>query len=275
MTVAENIGYGLRMRGLDRHEIRQRADEALELVRLRGFDARFPGQLSGGQRQRVALARALVVKPDMLLLDEPLGALDRKLRDHMQIELKRIQRELGVTSIIVTHDQEEAMSLADRVAVMFDGQIREIGRPSQLYERPASRGVMDFLGDANFLDAEIDGFAGGAPVARTECGIRLTLPSGPVRDKARVRIGIRPENVVVAPADGAPDNRVEARVTEVIYKGAHLEIYATTSGGRALTARQPVGGIVPKSLTRDAPVVLGLTSRHLVVFEAEEEIRPS
>ena len=142
MTVSENVGYGLRMRKIDGTSRSEQVEQALAMVQLLHLKDRMPSQLSGGQRQRIALARALVIQPDILLLDEPLGALDRKLRDQMQVELKQLQKKLGITTIIVTHDQEEALSLADRVAVMFDGQIEEIGKPVNLYETPSSLKVM-------------------------------------------------------------------------------------------------------------------------------------
>ena len=151
MSVAENIAFPLRMRGLRSSDICSKVTAALELVRMSGFDTRYPSQLSGGQQQRVALARATVFQPPVLLLDEPLGALDKKLRDKMQLELKELQSKTGITMIYVTHDQTEALSLSDRIAVMHDGRIEQIGTPSDLYERPATRFVADFVGDSNFL----------------------------------------------------------------------------------------------------------------------------
>ncbi len=257
MTVAQNIGYGLRMRGQDRATIARAVAEALALVRLSEMADRYPARLSGGQRQRVALARALVIKPDILLLDEPLGALDRKLRDAMQVELKRIHREVGVTTIIVTHDQEEALSLADRVAVMFAGDIREVERPATLYARPRSQEVMDFLGEANLLPAEVTAsgelrLPGGA-----------TLPHGKGRARP-VRLGIRPEHVAILPA--AAPGSIPARVTEIVFKGAHASLYAEGPGGVALSASLP-----PSALA--TPPGIGETAHlrpdpaHLILFE--------
>src|SRR5579862_318082 len=162
MTVGENVEYGLRVRGARRAARRRRADEALELVRLTGYGRRKPSALSGGQRQRVALARAIVNHPDVLLLDEPLGALDLKLRQEMQIELKRIQREVGITFVYVTHDQEEALTLSDRIAVFNRGRIEQIGTPEELYERPLTRFVAGFIGETNFLPGRIRDAADGA-----------------------------------------------------------------------------------------------------------------
>jgi putative spermidine/putrescine transport system ATP-binding protein len=154
MTVGDNVAYGLRVRGVGRHERRQRADEALELVRLGGYGKRRPAQLSGGQRQRVALARAIVNRPEVLLLDEPLGALDLKLRQEMQTELKRIQGEVGITFIYVTHDQEEALTMSDRIAVFNGGRIEQVGAPSEVYERPATEFVAGFVGVSNILERD-------------------------------------------------------------------------------------------------------------------------
>lgn len=238
MTVAQNIGYGLRMRGIDRTAIATRVAEALDLVRLGEMGARYPARLSGGQRQRVALARALVIRPDILLLDEPLGALDRKLRDAMQVELKRIHREVGVTTIIVTHDQEEALSLADRVAVMFAGEIREVERPATLYARPRSREVMDFLGDASFLPGEV--IPGGR--LRLPGGAMLLLPADASPTPRRLRLGIRPEHVGIEPEAG--DGTIPACVVEIVYKGAHAELYAQAEGGLPILARLAAGELV-------------------------------
>jgi ABC-type Fe3+/spermidine/putrescine transport system ATPase subunit len=251
MNVADNIGYGLRMRGVDRATIRADVAAALALVRLEGMGERFPSALSGGQRQRIALARALVIKPDILLLDEPLGALDRKLRDAMQVELKRIHREVGVTTIIVTHDQEEALSLADRVAVMFAGDIAEVASPARLYARPRSQAVMDFLGDANLLTAEV---AGG--VLRLPGGVVSPLPEGVDATPRRLQLGIRPEHVTLAP-DG-----IEARVTEIVYKGAHTEIHAVGPDGLALSARLPAAAVTIGDTIR-----LHLPPDHMILFE--------
>src|SRR5919198_2784692 len=157
LDVHENIAFGLRRKGVDRAETKRRVGAALELVRLAGYDKRKPNQLSGGQQQRIALARALVNQPNVLLLDEPLGALDLKLRKALQIELKRIQTEVGITFVYVTHDQEEALSMATRIAVMNDGRIEQIGQPSEIYHRPTSRFVADFIGESNFLDVTGNG----------------------------------------------------------------------------------------------------------------------
>jgi spermidine/putrescine transport system ATP-binding protein len=156
MTVAENVGFGLKMKGRKRSEIETRMSEALELVRLSGYEQRRPRQLSGGQQQRVALARALINHPAVLLLDEPLGALDLKLRKEMQTELKRLQKSVGITFIYVTHDQEEALTMSDRIAVMNGGQVEQVGLPEEIYERPQSRFVADFIGETNFIEGLVE-----------------------------------------------------------------------------------------------------------------------
>ena len=216
MSVAQNVEYGLRVKGVGKRERAQRAGETLELVRLAGFGERRPDQLSGGQRQRVALARALVNHPSVLLLDEPLGALDLKLREQMQVELKAIQRDVGITFVFVTHDQDEALTLCDRLAVMRDGRIEQVGRAQEVYERPATRFVAEFVGSSNVLAGE---------AARAIFG----------DDRA---VSVRPEKVrVLAPGDApvAEDVRVEAVVREVVYAGAETRVVAEAHGA-TLTA---------------------------------------
>jgi ABC-type Fe3+/spermidine/putrescine transport system ATPase subunit len=262
MTVAQNIGYGLRMRGIDRATVAARVAEALDLVRLAEMGTRYPALLSGGQRQRVALARALVIRPDILLLDEPLGALDRKLRDAMQVELKRIHREVGVTTIIVTHDQEEALSLADRVAVMFAGEIREVDRPARLYARPRSREVMDFLGDASFLPGEVT--ADGR--LRLPGGATLALPADANPAPRRLRLGIRPEHVGIEPEAGA--GTIPARVVEIVYKGAHAALYALAQDGLPISARLAAADLARPAAIGET-VHLRPDAAHLILFDEE------
>src|SRR5262252_10877528 len=206
MSVLDNVAYGLKQRGFGRSQRHAKAREALELVRMTGRETDRPAMLSGGQQQRVALARALVMDPRVLLLDEPLGALDLKLRKEMQIELKRIQEEVGITFIYVTHDQEEALSMSDRVAVMSNGLIEQLDEPRTIYDHPLTPFVADFIGDMNFLDGDVveaadDGFAikvGSDVVVRGR---------GNAKHGARVRVGIRPERIVAAGGDsGAAAN---------------------------------------------------------------------
>jgi spermidine/putrescine transport system ATP-binding protein len=244
LTVLDNVTFGLRRRGVAKAEAVRRAREYLELVGLAGFDRRRPAQLSGGQQQRVALARSLVNHPKVLLLDEPMGALDAQIRKTMQIELKRIQREVGITFLYVTHDQAEAMAMADRLGVMNAGRLEDLGVPEQVYDRPATEFVAEFLGACNVL-----------PVTST--GGLLTLPDGtavsveqPEGAEAPAgpgwKLGIRPEKLELTPLpDGASTtgaNRTTATVTEAVYLGASTEAHLTTSWGAQLQAfRQNAG----------------------------------
>ncbi|MFM7718986.1 MAG: ABC transporter ATP-binding protein, partial [Actinomycetota bacterium] len=205
LDVADNVAFGLRRRKVAKDEIRTRVDEALRLVDLEGFGPRRITQMSGGQQQRVALARALVNRPKVLLLDEPLGALDLKLRKQMQLELKRIQDEVGITFVYVTHDQEEAMTMSDRLAVMRHGRIEQIGPPEEVYEAPATEFVAGFLGASNLLDGEMLAPDGDRSVVRLAGGDVVSLPLGRGSFPAgtKVRVGVRPEKVTIGPERGA------------------------------------------------------------------------
>ncbi len=217
MTVAENIAYGLRRRGIRGAAAKTEVARAVDIVRLGGLEARRPKQLSGGQQQRVALARAMVTKPRVLLLDEPLSALDRRLRQEMQVELRRIQRDSGLTTIFVTHDQEEALTLSDRVAILDGGRIVESGEPAVLYERPRTRFAAAFLGDANIFSGPVRD--GGIAAAGTL--LRTTDPLPPEGTPATV--AVRPEKMVLLPVGAPPPpegNRFPATVRETIYAGA-------------------------------------------------------
>jgi spermidine/putrescine transport system ATP-binding protein len=224
MSVADNIGYGLRVKRVAKAEIRRRVTESLELVRLSGYDRRRPSQLSGGQRQRVALARALINVPDVLLLDEPLGALDLKLRREMQIELKRIQRDVGITFLYVTHDQEEAMSMSDRVAVMHDGRIVQIGTPAEVYERPADAFVAGFLGMSNVIEGRAEKRDGEFASLLTAQGERIVFPADDhVIAGGAVVVTVRPEKIRMATSEvenRALANRLHGRIVDLSYGGA-------------------------------------------------------
>src|SRR5919198_5122381 len=197
LSVEENVAFGLRYKGMSKRDAKRQVGEVLSLVRMSGMERRRPWQLSGGQQQRVALARALVLNPSVLLLDEPLGALDAKLRKQLQIELKTLQEELGVTFIYVTHDQEEALTMSDRVAVMSNGRIEQIGSPSEVYEEPASAWVADFLGVSNLMEAHADGH-GPDGACRIRVGdFELTARRGDTDASGPVRVVIRPERVVI------------------------------------------------------------------------------
>ena len=225
MTVAANVGYGLRMRHIAKAEIARRVGEALALVKLAGLEDRKPRQLSGGQQQRVALARALVIRPQVLLLDEPFSALDRNLRASMQVELKEIQRKLGVTTIFVTHDQSEALSLSDRIAVIADGRIRQLDSPDEIYRHPLDRFVASFIGDANVLRARLERIDGA--VATVALGAaRVTVPARTLQDGAvgdPVDLFVRPEELRVADNEAAA--AVHGLVAAQIYQGGHIDLY--------------------------------------------------
>ena len=216
MSVAENVAYGLHRRGIRGAEARREVARVLDLVHLDGFETRKPRELSGGQQQRVALARAIVTKPRVLLLDEPLSALDRRLRQEMQIELRRIQRESGLTTIFVTHDQEEALTLSDRLAILDGGRIVQEGVPAEIYERPASVFAASFLGDANIFSGPVR--QGGIEAAGTI--LRTADPLPP--DETSATVAVRPEKMVLLPAGASPPegNSFAATVRETIYAGA-------------------------------------------------------
>jgi spermidine/putrescine transport system ATP-binding protein len=241
LNVFENIAFGLRRRKTPVNTIRSQVAEMLELVELPGYEQRRPSQLSGGQQQRVALARALINNPNVLLLDEPLGALDQKLRKQMQIELKRIQGEIGITFVFVTHDQEEAMTMSNRIAVMRAGRIEQLGTPEDLYERPHSDFVANFLGVSNLLEAEVAGRDGGTLTVRLPTGAMLRAPANGVADGARVRIGVRPEKLHVQPllegaseAADASRNAIEGVVLDSSYVGVSTQYVVETPDGRRL-----------------------------------------
>ena len=238
MNVAQNVGYGLRQKKVGKDEERRRASEALELVRLGGYEGRRTWELSGGQQQRVALARALVNRPTVLLLDEPLGALDLKLRKQMQLELKRIQNEVGITFVHVTHDQEEAMTMADTIAVMNAGRIEQLGTPAELYERPRSAFVAGFLGKSNLLEGTITGDGLIRLVDGSELRASTNGSHGPVS------IGVRPEKISLS--DGGV-NRLSGRVKESAYIGVATEVVVATPVGEMTVFHQNVeaGGVGP------------------------------
>jgi spermidine/putrescine transport system ATP-binding protein len=230
------------MAGRPRAEIARRVDEALGLVSLSGMGERRPSQLSGGQQQRVALARALVNRPAVLLLDEPLGALDLKLRRQMQLELGRIQREVGITFVYVTHDQEEAMTMSDRIAVMNRGSIIQIGTPQEIYDRPATLFVADFIGSSNILSGEVVESVGSVSVVRLASGATVRVPAPAVATARNVAVVIRPDHMVLSPmAQGdAGTNTLPGRVTKVSFLGTHLQLAIGIGGRGEITLRRPL-----------------------------------
>ena len=220
LDVAHNIAFGLEMRKISKAEALKKAEAALAMVRLEAFGARYPHQLSGGQQQRVALARALVIEPSVLLLDEPFGALDKKLRENMQIEMRQLQQRLGITTLMVTHDQDEALTLSDRIAVMYAGKIEQFGTPTEIYERPVSRFVASFIGTSNFFTGKVGGKVNGGYTVDCPDGMRLGFHGTPPSD-ASVTVALRPESIQVArdPGGDAGPNRLRTTVEQVVYKG--------------------------------------------------------
>jgi len=259
MDVAQNVGYGLRQKKVGRDEERRRATEALGLVRLAGYERRRTWELSGGQQQRVALARALVNHPTVLLLDEPLGALDLKLRKEMQLELKALQQEVGITFVYVTHDQEEALTMSDVIVVMRDGRIQQMGKPTELYERPVNRFVSAFIGTSNFLPAtvvSVDG-ATGRVSARTDLGLDVrgivTDPAAVISAGDAVTIAVRPERLEISPSAGDTEpgardtepgwSAVPGRIHQGTYLGDQTEFRVQTDlAGELVVRRQNATG---------------------------------
>jgi spermidine/putrescine transport system ATP-binding protein len=221
MTVFDNVAFGLRMKRIPRDEIARRVREALHLVRLSGMEERYPRQLSGGQQQRVALARALVNRPRVLLLDEPLGALDLKLRKEMQLELKHLQMTVGITFIYVTHDQEEALTMSDRIAVMNAGRVLQVGTPMEIYERPASRFVADFIGESNFLRGTVQAASSAAATVVIADRFPVEVPADrQLTVGQQVTVAVRPEKVRLVPIEAPGTNGLlHGRIEEVIYIG--------------------------------------------------------
>lgn len=239
MTVADNVGYGLRVTGVAKPEIAERVKEALALVKLEGFGNRMPSQLSGGQRQRVALARALVKRPKVLLLDEPLSALDAKLREAMQLELVRLKNVVGITFIIVTHDQDEALSMANRIAVMDRGRVAQVATPAELYEFPTSRFVADFIGKINVLDARVAGVDNGRLVAVAPSIGRVAVPFDG-HAAGEIGLAVRPEKVHLGRDEPKPGRvRLRGRVKEIAYYGDESHVFIEDTNGLIVTANVP------------------------------------
>jgi len=268
MNVWKNVAYGLQVTGVPRAEIGRRVAEALALVRLEGLEARMPHQLSGGQKQRVALARALVKRPRLLLLDEPLSALDRKLREEMQLELVRLRHEVGITFVLVTHDQDEALSMADAIAVMDRGRVLQVADPRTLYESPKTRFVAEFIGTANLFEGRVlerDGVR--ARVALGDLG-GIVLPQAAVDGRTHLTLALRPEKWRIA-SDGPPaaDLVLEGHIREVSYHGDVSRLFVEVSGRRlvATVHNSRRGGDL--RLRPGTPCYLGLDAADLVVLE--------
>ena len=272
MSVGQNVGYGLKLMGLDRLEIETRVYDALKLVGLYDKLKLRPHQLSGGQRQRIALARAIVRRPKVLLLDEPLSALDAKLREQMQIELKQLQEKVGITFIMVTHDQTEALVMSDRVVVMQKGRLEQEGSPQALYDHPASPYVANFIGTTNFLPGRVAQASESAAVIDLKSGQLSALTDRPFRSGAEVTVGLRPEKLRFLGPGETAQNTLEGAIDEVIYYGLGLRIGVALPGG----ARVHVDTMLQDRLSRSAvpeigaPVRIAVEAHNVFVFEGGE-----
>ena len=242
LTVEENVGFPLKQRGVPKAERAKLVAEALELVHLPGYGARYPRQLSGGQQQRVAVARAVVFKPRLLLMDEPLGALDKQLRENLQLEMRRLHADLGITFIYVTHDQEEALTMSDRIAVMNDGKVAQVGTPEDLYDRPDNRFVAGFIGESNFLPAIVRSLEDDVVVAECEGTLIRALCPGRPASGEKVTLTTRPERLRFADGAGAgplPQNRLSVTVTEAVFAGERCRYLLQAGDGTSIVLKEP------------------------------------
>jgi spermidine/putrescine transport system ATP-binding protein len=236
LTVADNVAFGLRYKDVSKADAKKRVGEALSLVRLEGLEKRRPSQLSGGQQQRVALARALILNPAVLLLDEPLGALDAKLRKALQLELKALQEEVGITFVYVTHDQEEALTMSDRLAVMSNGRVEQIGTPSEVYEEPGTAYVADFLGVSNLMEARVEGRDADGRAKVRLGDFELVASKGDTDAVGDVKIVIRPERVRLEQQGTVGENHVPGMVERVVYVGSIMQVIVHLAPGQTLQA---------------------------------------
>jgi spermidine/putrescine transport system ATP-binding protein/putrescine transport system ATP-binding protein len=268
LSVHDNVGYGLRSAKTASGDRERRIHEALALVKLEGFGARRTTELSGGEKQRVALARALIMRPKVLLLDEPLGALDKRLRDSMQVELRELQQELGITFLFVTHDQEEALSMSDRIAVMEKGKLLQVAEPKVLYERPASRAVADFIGIMNFFDGRVAGLSTSSlsvELAGTHVAIPQEGLSRSYQPNERVVVAVRPEKITLSPGSG--EAALKGRVAFISYLGDRQQLQVTIPGVTStVVVVTPTGA--PNLRTGDE-VALGWPAEAAVVLPAD------
>jgi spermidine/putrescine transport system ATP-binding protein len=275
LSVDKNVAFGLERKKVSKADVASRVGEALEMVQLGRYGRRKPAQLSGGQQQRVALARALVNRPRALLLDEPLGALDLRLRKQLQIELKRIQQDVGITFVHVTHDQEEAMSMADTIAVMNNGHIEQAGSAADLYERPRTEFVANFLGVSNLIDAKLRSTEGGVARVETHDGAHLHMPGDriPPHGSDAVRVGVRPEKITLVPAgqeSPADANVLHGTVIVAAFLGVSIQYLIKAAGGEELTViAQNADGAEPESFGPGREVQLAWNPQHTFVVAQE------
>jgi spermidine/putrescine transport system ATP-binding protein len=278
LTVERNVSFGLEQKKVGKDDARRRVADVLEMTQLTGFEKRKPAQLSGGQQQRVALARALVNQPRALLLDEPLGALDLRLRKQLQLELKRIQKEVGITFVHVTHDQEEAMTMADEIAVMSEGRIEQAGSATELYETPGTEFVAKFLGNCNLVDGALVKRDGNVADFETHDGAHLRIPASridPSLNGAPLRVGVRPEKVTLLPADveaPAGVNVLRGRIEIASFLGTAIQYVVHTPGGEEFTAiEQNRTGHGPESMGPGRDVLLAWDPAHSILVAKEAD----
>ena len=268
LTVAENIAFPLRMRGQSETDIRREVARVLDLVQLPEIGGRLPRALSGGQQQRIALARCIVYRPSIVLMDEPLGALDKKLRDQMKLEIKRLHTELGITVLYVTHDQEEAMIMSDRICLMNNSRIEQIGSPAELYFSPRSVFAADFIGESNLLDGQVAAVDGSEVTLVSTAGVLLKPKAGkgrPVRSGETVKLMVRPEMLSVLQPGAKADNVIEARLMDVILVGGVTKTYARLADGKLLAATGLTHGPLD-AVEKDAGIRLGWAKENCVVL---------
>jgi spermidine/putrescine transport system ATP-binding protein len=236
LNVQDNVAFGLKRQRVNKNEIKTRVAEALELVQLTGFEKRKPGQMSGGQQQRVALARALVLKPSVLLLDEPLGALDAKLRKQLQVELKALQQQVGITFVYVTHDQEEALTMSDRIAVMSNGKVEQVAPPREVYEEPSTTFVADFLGVSNLMEADAKGKQSDGTCRLTVGEFEMHASHGTTDVIGPTRVVIRPERVTLEARDTSGANRIPGMIERPVYLGNSVQLLVRLANGDLIQA---------------------------------------
>ncbi|HET7173448.1 MAG TPA: ABC transporter ATP-binding protein [Nocardioidaceae bacterium] len=269
LTVADNVGFGLRYHKLTRRERGRKVMEALELTQMRSYAKRRPAEISGGQQQRVALARALVLNPSVLLLDEPLGSLDAKIRRSLKIELKALQERVGITFLYVTHDQEEALTMSDRLAVMCDGRLAQVGRPREVYDDPATTFVADFLGVSNLMTAEVLGAGAGTAVMVRMGETLLTVDGSGPQAPGPVRLCVRPERVVLEPHGGGGANRAPGMVDRTVFVGPATQVHVRLAAGPLVQALLSHGSAAV-ALTQGTPVDVHLPPAALRILPDPE-----
>ena len=271
LTVKENLRFPLAVRKLPAADIDAKVDKALAMVRMAGFGNRYPQQMSGGQQQRIALARALVFDPQLVLMDEPLGALDKQLREHMQIEIKHIHGSLGVTFVFVTHDQSEALTMSDRIAVFDKGVIQQVDTAGKLYEEPANAFVAGFIGESNTLPGTVDRIEGDRCDVRLDVGAGIKARVGNVTGAGRRTVlSVRPERVFLNGASERCENRFDGTVQELIYLGDHVRVRMEVAGNAAFVAKVAIADLA-HALKPGEPVIVGLPAEHVRALEPPEQ----